>query len=78
MVLKMKNINILGIHWKIQLLDGGSWKTNIEGGWLAKEGGLEQFADLRGVWQGRGGSVFEGRVDTLMQTMAGCIIFVIL
>ena len=62
MVLKMKNINILGIHWKIQLLDGG----------------LEQFADLRGVWQGRGGSVFEGRVDTLMQTMAGCIIFVIL
>ena len=53
-------------------------KNQYRGGRLAKEGGLEQFADLRGVWQGRGGSVFEGRVDTLMQTMAGCIIFVIL
>ena len=29
----MKNFNILGVHWKIQLLvgEGGSQKTNIEG-----------------------------------------------
>ena len=34
-------------------------KTNIEGE-LPKKGGLGQFADLRGGWQERGGSVFEG------------------
>ena len=28
MGLKMKNLNIMGVHWKIQFL-GGSWKTNI-------------------------------------------------
>ena len=43
MVLKMKNINILGIHWKIQRLDGGSWKTNIEGGDWQKRGGLNSL-----------------------------------
>ena len=32
MVLRMKNFNILGVHWKMQLLGVGSWKTNIEGG----------------------------------------------
>ena len=33
MVLRMKNFNILGIHWKIWLLGGGgSQKNNIEGG----------------------------------------------
>ena len=31
MLLRMKNFNILGIHWKIRLLGGGSQKT-IEGG----------------------------------------------
>ena len=53
--------NILGVHWKIQLLGkedggrgGGVQKTNIEAG-----GG--QFADLReGAWQEREGGVFEG------------------
>ena len=28
----MKNLNILRIHWKIQLLVRGSRKTNMEGG----------------------------------------------
>ena len=33
MVLRMKNFDILGVHWKIRLLGGkGSRKTNIEGG----------------------------------------------
>ena len=43
----MKNFNILGVHWKIQLLGGGIHKKQIEGG-LPKKGVLEQFADLRG------------------------------
>ena len=44
MVLRMKNFNILGVHWKIWLLKrgggggGGSWKTNIEGGDCLKRG----------------------------------------
>ena len=38
MVLRMKNFNIFGIHWKIRLLGGkGSQKTNIEGR-IAKKG----------------------------------------
>ena len=32
MILRMKNFDILGVNWKIQLLGGGSRKTNIEGG----------------------------------------------
>ena len=35
MVLRMKNFNILEVHWKIRLLGGGSRKTNIEGGGVA-------------------------------------------
>ena len=47
MGLRMKNFNILGVHWKIWLLRGSSWKTNIERG-LPKKRGLGQFEDLRG------------------------------
>ena len=38
---------------------------------MHKKGGrLEQFVDLRGAWQERGGGVFEGGgVDTSMHTM---------
>ena len=33
MGLRMKNFNILGVHWKIRFLGGGGLlKTNIEGG----------------------------------------------
>ena len=50
MLLGMKNFNILKVHWKIQLLGGGSCKTTTEGGLSVK--GLGQFADLRGgAWQ---------------------------
>ena len=63
MVLRMKNFNILEVHWKIQLFGGGSLrKTNIEQG-------LGQFADLRGVWQERVGGILE-EVDTTMHTMS--------
>ena len=61
MVLRLKNFNILGVHWKIQLFWGGHKKTTIEGGGLPKKGrGLGQFVNLRGAWQERGGGVFEG------------------
>ena len=30
--LKMKNFNIMGVHWKIRFLDGGVHETNIYGG----------------------------------------------
>ena len=60
MGLGMENFNISGVHWKIRLLGGSSWKTNIEGGGLSKKGGLGQFADLIWAWQERGGGVFEG------------------
>ena len=57
MGLRIKNFNILGFYWKIQLLGGGVHE-NIEGGCL--KGGLKQFADLRGAWEEKGGGVFEG------------------
>ena len=25
----MKNVNIIGVYWKIQFLGEGAWKTNI-------------------------------------------------
>ena len=77
MVIRMKNFNILRVHWKIRLLEEGwgSRKTNIEGAISKKGGGLGQLVDLRGggevgAWQKRGNGVFEeGGVDTLMHTM---------
>ena len=57
MVLRMKNFNILGVHWKIQLL-GGSQETNIEGGDCIKRGELGQLADLRGGLGKKEGVVF--------------------
>ena len=61
MVLRMKNI------LKIRLLgagvggEGGSWKTNIEGG-LLKKGELGQLADLRGYGVGWYPNVHYGRL----------------
>ena len=37
------SFNILGAHWKIWLLEGGSQKTNIELG-LPKKGGLDSLS----------------------------------
>ena len=53
MVLRMKKVNNLRVHWKIRLLGEGSRKTNMEDG----------------AWQERGGGVSEGGVDTPMHTM---------
>ena len=69
----MKNFNIWGAHWKIQLLGGGSRKTNIkQGDWL-KGGALTvcQFKLGGGgvLVKKEGGDVFEGVVDTLIHTM---------
>ena len=73
MVLRMKNVNIFGIHWKIRLLGGdGLEKPIYKGGGLPKKGGgLGQFVDLRGgeAWQERVGWCFWGGVDTPMPTM---------
>ena len=62
MALRMKNFNILEVHWKIRFLrGGGSRKINIYWG-IATKGGLEQFADLRGgAWQNTCLSVFRGQ-----------------
>ena len=71
MVLKMKNFNVLGVHWKIRLLGegGGSRKTNIERG-LSKKPPLGQFADLKEDLARKRGVVFfrGGGGDTLMHT----------
>ena len=56
MGLRIKNFNILGVHWKIQRLGvGSSRKTGIEGRFAQKGRGLGQFAVLRGCFWGRGG-----------------------
>ena len=78
MVIRMKNFNILRVHWKIRLLEEGwgSRKTNIEGAISKKGGGLGQLVDLRGGAGGglgkKEGMVFlsGGRgVDTPMHIM---------
>ena len=56
----MKNFDILGVRWKIWLLEGRVRKKPIDRGGLLKKGGVGQFADLRGAWLERGGGVFEG------------------
>ena len=62
MVLRMKNFNILGLHRKIQLLEGGGFMKNQYrggGGLLPKSGGgLGQFANLRGGLGKKEGVVF--------------------
>ena len=42
MGLRMKHVNMLGVHWKIQFLGGSSRKTDIEGG-LPEKGGLDSL-----------------------------------
>ena len=55
MGLRMKNFNILGVHWKIWLL-GGEFKKNRYRGRDCQKRGLGQFADLRrGLAEKRGG-----------------------
>ena len=62
MGLRMKNVNIVTLRWKIRLLGGGgggvSRKTKIEGGGLPKKGRLGQFANSRGLGKKDGCGVF--------------------
>ena len=63
MGLRMKNIDILGVYWKILMSRGGSsWKTDIEGG-------LTVFRFKGGGLGKKEGVVFLRWVDTLMHTM---------
>ena len=41
MVLRMKNFNILGVHWKIQLLEGKFTKNQYREGDCLESGGLD-------------------------------------
>ena len=72
MGLRMKNLNIFGIHGKIVFLGGRSQKTPILRGELRKKERLGHFADLRrGSLARKRRVVFlRGRgVDTTMYTM---------
>ena len=42
----MKNFNIVGVHWKIRILEGVYEKPIYRGNCLKR--GFGQFADLRG------------------------------
>ena len=59
MVLRIKNFNILGVHWKIRLLGGRcSRNTNAERE-LPKKGGLDSLLNSRGgLGKKEGGGVF--------------------
>ena len=61
--LRIKNFNIMGVHWKINFLGRVHRKTNVQRGDCPKKEGLGQFSDLRGAfgkkqglvcWRGRG------------------------
>ena len=61
MVLKMKNFNILGVHWTIRLLGGGGELTkNQYRVGIAWKGGLGQFANLGGGLARKSGWCFWG------------------
>ena len=53
MALRMKNFNILGVHWKIRFL-GGEGFTKIGGGDCLKRGAWTVCRFKVGVWQERG------------------------
>ena len=61
MVLRMKNFNVLGVHWKIWLLrgGGGSRRTNIEGGDCLKRGAWAVCWFKGGLGKKEEGGVFE-------------------
>ena len=53
----MKNFNILGVHWKTCLLEGGVMKNQYRGG-LPKRGGAWTVWRFKGeTWQERGEGV---------------------
>ena len=67
MGLKMKKVNIMGVHQFLgQGRGGGHKKTIYNYGELPKKGSLN---NLQGTWQKIGRRVFLRRNDTLMHTM---------
>ena len=83
MVLRMKNVNILGVHWKIWFSGGGGFtKNQYRGGEdCLKKGALIvcQFKEGGGAWQERGGWCFWGyefpKVNTLEINQNALIVF---
>ena len=72
MVLRMENFNVLGIHWKIQLLGWCSGKTNIEGR-LPKRGSLDSLLMYgRGAWQKKGVVFLRWRGGGDTRTYSSC------
>ena len=71
MVLRMKNVNILGVHWKIWLLIGAT-KNQYKGwgGWLPKKKGLDSLLIKR--WLGKE----EWGGDILMHTVLAQLMLV--
>ena len=70
MELKMKNLNITGVHWKIWFLGWGVFmKNQYIGGNCQKWGGAWTVCRLNGAWQKRGGWCFWEGVDTPVYTI---------
>ena len=70
MVLRTKNFNIFGVHWKIRLL-GGILKNQYIAGYCLRVGGggFGQFVGLKGCLERKRGWCFWGGVDTPMLNM---------
>ena len=69
-ILKMKNFNILGLHWKIWLLGGGFTKNQYRrgrGGYLKRR--ARTVCWFKGGLAGKRGWCFWGVVNTPMHTM---------
>ena len=77
MGLRMENFNILGVHWKIQLLGGEFTKNRHRGGGLPKkEGAWTVFRFKGGLGKKERGVLLRGGgVDTPMHTMNEYFIF---
>ena len=69
MALRMKNFNILDIHWKIRLLVGCSRKTNIEGGLPKWKQGAWTVSWFKGGLVRKRGGTFEKGPDNPMFTI---------
>ena len=67
MGLRMKNLNIFGVHWKIGFLGGSSWKNQYRGRNHLKKGAW-MFLRFKGwgAWHERGAWCFWGGIDTPM------------
>ena len=59
MGLRMKNLDIFVVHWKIRFLEGAHKKSNIEGE-LPKRGAWTFYRFKGGLARKRAGGVFEG------------------